>query len=245
MHNNSEKTELTRNDIYQLLKEFANSYRKYGKGMHSEIIIVGGGSIVLNYRFRSSTIDIDAIMNTSSVTKDIILNLSRKHNIQDDWLNDDFKYTNSFSEKISIISEHYCYFNNRELEIRTVKAEYLIAMKMISSRQYSQDISDIIGILMIEKKNGNNIGVDDIKKAVKYLYPSEITPSSDLWDFVSKCCDMSVDELEKEYNIRIKKEIQIAEIIDDYSDTEVRGKNTMKNVAEQIAKKLEQKNEKL
>ena len=58
MQSDKNKIQLRKDDVYNLLKEFANQYRKYGKGLHSEITIVGGSSILLNYGFRETIVDI-------------------------------------------------------------------------------------------------------------------------------------------------------------------------------------------
>jgi hypothetical protein len=39
--------------------------------------------------------------------------------------------------------------------VRTVTGEYLIAMKLMSGRQYKNDISDIVGILREQREKEN------------------------------------------------------------------------------------------
>lgn len=56
------------------------------------------------------------------------------------------------------------------MDVRSVSGEYLVAMKLMSARQYKNDISDIVGILNEEKDNGNSITLDSIKTAVCNLY---------------------------------------------------------------------------
>ena len=56
------------------------------------------------------------------------------------------------------------------LTIRTVAAEYLIAMKLRSGRQYKRDLSDVLGILAEHEKRGNPISLERIEKAVSDLY---------------------------------------------------------------------------
>lgn len=48
-------------------------------------------------------------------------------------------------------SKYYKTFANI-LQIRTVSAEYLVAMKLMAGRQYKNDLSDIVGVL-IEQEN--------------------------------------------------------------------------------------------
>ena len=63
--------------------------------------------------------------------------------------------------------------------IRTIAAEYLIAMKLRSGRQYKNDLSDILGILAEHEKSKTPISMDQIRTAVTGLYGSwESLPES-------------------------------------------------------------------
>ena len=69
------------------------------------------------------------------------------------------------------------------MEVRTIKDEYLIAMKLVSMRKYKHDRSDIVGILYENEQNGNKISFQDIDRAVNNLYGSwdKISPDSKMW----------------------------------------------------------------
>ncbi len=85
------------------------------------------------------------------------------------WLNTDFKNTSSYSPKLSQYSKYYrTYFN--VLNVRTISAEYLIAMKLMSGRRYKKDLSDIIGILSEQERIGEPLSYRQIDCAVKNLY---------------------------------------------------------------------------
>ena len=107
--------------------------------------------------------------------KEAILKVSDKFGLPGDWLNTDFKRTCSYSNKLEEVSIYYRTFSNI-LEIRTVAAEYLIAMKLMSGRQYKNDLSDIAGILWEHKKRNNPIGKDDILNALQKLYGQVTLP---------------------------------------------------------------------
>jgi hypothetical protein len=85
------------------------------------------------------------------------------------WLNSDFTQTTSFSDKLLAVSTYYKTFS-KVLTVRTISAEYLIAMKLMSGRQYKNDLSDIIGILWEHQKNGIPIEREAIDKAITTLY---------------------------------------------------------------------------
>ena len=160
----------TKDNIESYIKHFSNEFRKLnGKKTPAEIILVGGAAIILKYNFRESTKDIDAIILSTSVIKDAINITGEKYNLPNDWLNMDFKNTKSYSDKLFEVSKHYKKFSNI-LEVRLIDSEYLIAMKLMAGREYKNDLSDISGILLEHKKNNMEIKIDDIKKAVEYLY---------------------------------------------------------------------------
>ena len=155
-------------DFY--LKELAKEYKKHGGAkMPAELILIGGASVLVNYGFRSMTTDIDALIHAASCMKDSIDRVADKYDLPYGWINEDFKRTDSYSDRIVQFSVHYRTFSN-VLDVRTVTAEYLIAMKLRSGRQYKNDLSDVLGILAEQEKIGKPISFDQIKKAVRDLY---------------------------------------------------------------------------
>lgn len=162
--------EFSKDNIDTYLKEIAKEYRKQiGKSMRAEIILIGGASVLVNYGFRDMTTDIDAVIHAASVMKDVINQIGDRYNLPNGWLNQDFVRTESYSPSLSRFSEYYKTFSN-VLTIRTVAAEYLIAMKLRSGRQYKSDLSDVLGILAEHEKSGKPITMERIQKAVVDLY---------------------------------------------------------------------------
>ena len=179
-------TEFTKDNMNGYLKELGKEFRKLnGTKMRAEIVLIGGGAILANYGFRDMTTDMDAIIRSSSVMKEAILNVSDKFGLPIDWLNTDFKRSSSYSDKLEEVSIYYRTFSNI-LQIRTVTAEYLIAMKLMSGRQYKNDLSDIAGILWEHKKNNNPIGKTEIINALQKLYGQVTLPdtSQQLFDSI-------------------------------------------------------------
>ena len=169
-------------DLY--LKELGKEYRKLvGKGMPTEIILIGGAAILANYGFREMTTDVDAVIKAASSMKDAINKVGDKFNLPNGWLNADFMKTASYTPKLSAYSVHYKEFSN-VLQVRTVSAEYLIAMKLMAGRKYKNDLSDIVGILAEHEKQDKAITLEMIKKAVINLYGSWDKLSADSRDFI-------------------------------------------------------------
>jgi len=162
--------EFTKENIDTYLKEVAKEYRKQcGKNMPAEMILIGGASVLVNYGFRDMTTDIDAIIQAASVMKDAINRVGDQLSLPSGWLNQDFIRTESYSSSLSQFSKYYKTYSD-VLTIRTITAEYLIAMKLRSGRLYKSDLSDVLGILAEHAKGENPITMAIIEKAVSELY---------------------------------------------------------------------------
>lgn len=164
------KIEFTKENIDTYLKEVAKEYRKLiGKNMPAELILIGGAAVLVNYGFRDMTTDIDALIRAASVMKDVINRVGDRFDLPNGWLNEDFTATASYSHKLEEYSQYYKTYSN-VLTIRTVAAEYLVAMKLRSGRQYKSDLSDVLGILAEHEKKGQPLSMEQIQKAVSDLY---------------------------------------------------------------------------
>lgn len=171
-------------DLY--LKELAKEFRKRnGKTIPAEITLIGGASILINYGFREMTYDMDAIMDAASSIRDAITIVGDRYNLPHGWINDDFMKTDSYTPRIVQYSRYYHTYSNI-MTVRTVTGEYLVAMKLRSGRQYKFDLSDIIGILWEQEKNGDPLSMERIKKAVEDLYGSYDVLSENMKQFVEK-----------------------------------------------------------
>ena len=163
-------SEFTKENLDRCLSELSKEFKKLnGKVMPAEIILIGGAAILAEYGFRDRTYDIDAVIHASSAMKDAISLTGDELNLPTGWLNTDFMKTKSYSPKLIQYSKYYKKFANI-VTVRTVSAEYLIAMKLMAGRQYKNDLSDIVGILAEHEKNGNPISFEQVDKAVKDLY---------------------------------------------------------------------------
>ena len=166
----SAETPITKENLDTYLKELAKQFRKLnGKAMPAEITLIGGASILINYGFRDSTYDVDALIHASSAMKDAINYVTDTLGLPNGWLNEDFKNTKSYTPRLVNYSKYYRTFSN-VLTVRTITGEYLVAMKLMAYRQYKHDISDIVGILREQQNSGDPLTLERIDKAVKDLY---------------------------------------------------------------------------
>lgn len=160
----------TKENLDICLSKLAKEFRKLnGNKLSAEIILIGGAAVLANYGFRNMTYDVDAIIRASSSMKDAINRVADELGLPNGWLNSDFTKTKSYSPKLLQYSKYYKKFGY-VLDVRTVSGEYLVAMKLMSGRQYKNDISDIVGILREEEEHGNILTLEAIKTAVCNLY---------------------------------------------------------------------------
>lgn len=170
------------------LKELAKEFRKLnGTKIPAEIILIGGASVLLNYGFREMTYDMDAIIQASSYMKDAINNVGDRMGLPNGWLNTDFMKTASYTPRLIEFSKYYKTFSN-VLRIRTVSAEYLIVMKLMAGREYKNDMSDIVGILLEQRRAGKEISFDCIKRASDELYDSYDNLPESSRQFIEAAC---------------------------------------------------------
>lgn len=211
----STETLFTKENLDMYLKELAKEFRKRGKGVCAELILVGGASVIVNYAFRASSYDIDAAYEFPTIMKECIHAVADKFSLPNGWLNDDFKRTSSFTPKIVQYSERYKTFYN-VLHVRTVRAEYLVAMKLASGRQYKKDLSDIAGIIAEQMAIGCPLTLEKIHQAVCNLYGN--------WSCISDYAKTLLNE------ILTCKDLQTLFI--ELSETEASAKETLQEIVQ-------------
>ena len=205
------KNEISKETLDIYLKELGKEFRKRnGKQIPAELIMIGGGAILVNYGFRDMTTDIDAIIHASSAMKEAINVVGDKYQLPNGWLNADFMKTSSYTPKLDMYSKHYKTFSN-VLTIRTISAEYLIAMKLKAGRAYKHDLSDIVGILSEHAKRSNPISFDEIKTAINNLYGSWDSISEEMQSFIERV--FTAEDYEQLYKAVREEEAQSKDIL--------------------------------
>ena len=235
----SVETPITKEKLDIYLNEVAKRFRKLnGKSTPAEITLIGGASILINYGFRDSTYDVDALIQASSAMKDAINYVTDALSLPVGWLNDDFKNTKSYTPNIVKYSKYYRTLSN-VVTIRTITGEYLVAMKLMAFRQYKHDISDIVGILREQQKAGDPLTFERIDTAVKNLYDS--------WDNMPKNSQnliMSIlenDDMDALYEAYSKEETLSKNVLlafeEQYPD--VLKKDNLTDILSHLRKKLD------
>lgn len=112
------------------------------KGVQGEILMAGGASLALVYDARDSTKDIDALFEPADTIRAIAKELAQEEGIAEDWLNDGVK---GFIDTRKQSSDIFLQLSN--LTVRTIDAEGLLAMKLVSARANSSDLADSVALM--------------------------------------------------------------------------------------------------
>ncbi|HXM58596.1 MAG TPA: DUF6036 family nucleotidyltransferase [Candidatus Dormibacteraeota bacterium] len=139
-----------------------------GRGITADIYVFGGAAMVMAYRARLATRDIDAVFVPDSEVLDAAWQVAREREWPRSWLN------NQASAYLSRLPDRGRRVVLDEPGIRVMAAspEHLLAMKVLAARQI-QDAGDIRFLLDL-------LGLasfDDVQRLVAEVYPDE--PISD------------------------------------------------------------------
>ena len=84
----------TKDNMNMYFSELAKELKKeFGRKSRFELIVVGGAAVLMNYSFRESTQDIDAVTSTRTSIKDAINRTGDRLGLPNGWINSDFTQT--------------------------------------------------------------------------------------------------------------------------------------------------------
>jgi len=138
-------------------------------GLHGEIIITGGAAMCLAHSARDATKDIDALYEPKSEINVLVEKIASEYGLPPNWLNDSVKGFMNESVETADFMRFGC------LKISVVTPEYLLAMKLMSSRVEGQDYCDIK--FLLRKLNIRTF--EDAELIIKRFFPlSRILPKT-------------------------------------------------------------------
>jgi hypothetical protein len=118
---------LSADDIRRLFGELAAELDAVGQ--RAEIFLVGGAAIALCFDERRATRDLDAIFAPAASVRRAAANVADREGLDPDWLNDAVKGFLPGPDPNAVR-----YFDAPGLVVDVASAEYLLAMKLFSSR---------------------------------------------------------------------------------------------------------------
>lgn len=129
---------MTAEEITQYLTELNDELRLMD--IKGEVSLYGGAVMVLAFKTRISTKDVDAIFEPSSEIRVAVARIAERHGLLEHWLNDGVKgYVVKHTRKIL--------FHLPNLMVFIPEADYLLAMKALAARVDTEDESDVISLV--------------------------------------------------------------------------------------------------
>ncbi|GEM_PF-2833981 len=153
--------------IFNLLSE---KYAELGGTERVSLMLVGGAAIITRFLYRVSTLDIDALFPKTGPFLRAAEEIGKAENLPEDWINDEFVGTPSFSAKLADKMTLYKSFSDGLLNVYSLPDPYLIAMKMRSNRPTSGDLDDVIHMVAELSHLGNPVSFEQVERAHKDLY---------------------------------------------------------------------------
>jgi len=126
---------MTREQILDNLRQLGEELEALG--MFGEILLTGGAAMCLVHDARDMTKDIDALYEPKPIINKIVAKIAKRNDLPPDWLNDGVKIF------LTPNAPREDFIALKGLRIQTVSTEYLLAMKLMSSRYGEKDYDDI------------------------------------------------------------------------------------------------------
>jgi hypothetical protein len=163
---------LDRDLIVSALRDLAELLRE--RGVQGEICLLGGAVMVLAFRARPATRDVDAIFEPASLIRELSRRIATARDLPEDWLNNGAK---------GFVSAHHDTTTGdlpqfEGLRITMPTAEYLLAMKCMASRigTAPADPGDVADIRFLISHLGLRSAEDALHIVARY-YPEDRIPA--------------------------------------------------------------------
>jgi len=154
---------MTANEIEQYLSELNDELAL--KDIKGELSLFGGSVMVLAFKARIATKDVDAIFFPSSEIRTAVARIAERHGLNPDWLNDGVKgYVVDHPEKVL--------FHLSNLTVFIPETDYLLAMKALAARADTEDESDVITLIEALAINS----AEDVFAIIERYYPKGQIP---------------------------------------------------------------------
>lgn len=161
-------------DREEIIRALARLAQRLGEmGVDGEICLLGGTVMVLAFKARSSTKDVDAVFEPAAVVREAANLVQQEQNLPEGWLNDGAK--GFLSAQHETVMGDLPQFDGLRMTAPT--PEYMLAMKCMASRIGSLDSepSDVGDIRFLVRHLGLRSAEEALEIVVRY-YPDDRVP---------------------------------------------------------------------
>ena len=154
---------MTAEEITQYLTELNDELRLLD--IKGEVSLYGGAVMVLAFKTRIATKDVDAIFHPTSEIRSAARRVAERHGLLETWLNDGVKgYIVEHSKNVL--------FHLPNLTVFIPQPDYLLAMKALAARAQTEDESDTRTLIRELKLRT----AEDVFAIIEKFYPKQLIP---------------------------------------------------------------------
>jgi hypothetical protein len=151
---------MTAEEITQYLTELNNELRL--KDIKGEVSLYGGAVMVLEFKARVATKDVDALFHPAAEIRAAVALIARRHDLPETWLNDGVKgYVVEHSKRVL--------FHLPNLTVFVPEPDYLLAMKALAARVDTEDEEDVLTLI----RSMNIKSADEVFAIIEKYYPEK------------------------------------------------------------------------
>jgi hypothetical protein len=163
---------LDREQILAALSALSEQLR--ARGAVGELCLLGGTAMVLAFKARVSTKDVDAVFEPAAIVREAAVAVQRELDLPDGWLNDAAK--GFVSGQHDVVTTDLPQFPG--LRVMAPTAEYMLAMKCMASRigVSTADPSDVADIRFLIRHLGLRRAEEAIDVVTRYYPASRVPP---------------------------------------------------------------------
>lgn len=154
---------MTADEIKQYLTELNDELRQMD--IKGEVSLFGGAVMVLAFKARIATRDVDAIFHPTAEIRLAAKRIAERHGLSETWLNDGVKgYVVEHSRNVL--------FHLPNLTVFIPEPDYLLAMKALAARADTEDEEDVLTLLRsLDLKTA-----DEVFSIIEKYYPKKQIP---------------------------------------------------------------------
>ena len=154
---------MTAEEIAKYLTELNDELRLID--IKGEVSLYGGAVMVLAFKARIATKDVDAIFHPTAEIRSAAKLIAERHGLVESWLNDGVKgYVVEHSRKIL--------FQLPNLTVFIPEPDYLLAMKALAARADTEDESDVLTLV----RSLGLTSADEVFTIIEKYYPKKQIP---------------------------------------------------------------------
>lgn len=198
-------------EIKSILSELAAEYDKTS-GEPLTVLIAGGSAAMFHFDFKKDTKDIDIVLTKASPIFDECKQIiSNRFGVFFDELVFEIRENNpAHFEKIILAETFPLDINSKKLSFRVCNKKMLFGCSLHWFRRYKHHVSNILTMLIEERKKGNPLTANDLENYFEEIYAGCVSLSDETKEFLKTLDDCpDLEKLRRLYFLEENYQIEM------------------------------------